>query len=669
MEGLSADTPAVVDDATLSVGQDTNKDDDKGKEDADAGADAERAAVAGIDAPEAQDVLLPVAKFLKIKVAELERIYGEGHRGAIAAQAFAPSDVIQAELARAYVAMRIPAAELQALKERGEHEVDAMVFFKGADKEQPYEQCPEALNDCLHAALTGILIRDDERLALAMIGAIQGEDAYALHGQVDLEHFPPPAQVYEPVMRMYVNDDAAKRATWTLDAFARLYGVVQSNANMCVAPFSSLCYGVGMFPGSVFFNHSCKPNAVAVLMPGKLVVQALEPIAEGEEITLAYQELPVDLLTPAMVRIAHKSSGIIRNNPLGCRCTMCQAQLEAEAVALRQAGLDPDAGRVIELDIMASWEENTRQRMQLDERFRAYAMCMFQYPNSGIGLRSARMLRLTYDHFLTPPASPTASKDSFCADLEFVLSDLYCRCVIHVPSYLDADKVEHEQTAEDYMWWTKLYGDLLSCSAISMPHALCTSLGARCYGSLLACGWYTRQEASLPNATPDEERLFPPSVVGAIDLALKYMPLDEWHAKCQTLSRFLKMWRRVTKDATDKDDMTPRESVYKALEVARKHRNLYGTARRRALLTHHQFACLDEFVKGWVGLRATHVQIFNHALFLDILERSYPLIARSVVQCNVRIADAERRLQLLIAFERQKQEQQAVAPPPPFVPE
>ena len=109
MEGLSADAPAVV----VAVVADKDK-----EEAAASDVDAERAEVAGIDAPEAQDVLLPVANFLKIKVAELERIYGQGHRGAIAAQAFAPSDVIQAELARAYVAMRIPAAELEALKAR-----------------------------------------------------------------------------------------------------------------------------------------------------------------------------------------------------------------------------------------------------------------------------------------------------------------------------------------------------------------------------------------------------------------------------------------------------------------------------------------------------------------------------------------------------------------------
>jgi hypothetical protein len=621
--------------------------------------------VTGIEAPEARDVLLETpAHIVNIAIADLSRIYGEGHRGAIAGKSFAPSDVIQREVARAYVSMRVTQADRDQLAESGDKDAETLNFFTGSTKERPYEQCPEALGSQLHAALTGILIRDDEVLAKVISGAITEEGGYVLHGEVNKVHFADPADVYEHVRKHYLADASAEKLEfWTLDAFARLYGVVQSNASCGVAPFSTFQYGVGFFPGSVFFNHSCKPNAVATLYPGKLIVQALEPIEKGEEITLAYQELPVDLLTPAMVRITHQASGMIRNS-LGCRCSICTAQLEAEAVALREAGLDPDAGRVVDVDMLSAWEEGTRARLQLDDRFHDLAMFMIRTPLTGVGVRAARLLRTNYDHFLTPP-EPLATgepgrKESFCADLAYVLSELYCRCVIHIPNYTDTQGTVHEQSADDFMWWTALYGKMVACSSINLPNSLTASLGARCYGALLACGWYTHQEEALPAATKEEQELFPAPTVGAVALATRYMPVATWLAKCSTMPQFVQEWKKLAHHS--KEEEMPREAVFKALQQVKKHPQLFEVARRRTLLTYHQFAMLDEFVNAWVGLRASHVQIFNHTAFTSLVQKSYAVIDASVMRCNKRIGEAERLLQLRVALERQQQE--AAAPDP-----
>jgi uncharacterized protein len=56
-----------------------------------------------------------------------------------------------------------------------------------------------------------------------------------------------------------------------------------------------------------YLNHSCDPNAEAVLRAGKIVFVALRPIAPGEEITLDYGEEYFELYI----------------RPLGCRCAAC----------------------------------------------------------------------------------------------------------------------------------------------------------------------------------------------------------------------------------------------------------------------------------------------------------------------------------------------------------
>ncbi len=67
-----------------------------------------------------------------------------------------------------------------------------------------------------------------------------------------------------------------------------------------------------------YINHSCRPNAEAVLRTGKMVFIALRGIAPGEEITLDYGRDYFDLFI----------------KPLGCRCAACQAK----AMARRSRG-------------------------------------------------------------------------------------------------------------------------------------------------------------------------------------------------------------------------------------------------------------------------------------------------------------------------------------------
>jgi SET domain-containing protein len=64
-----------------------------------------------------------------------------------------------------------------------------------------------------------------------------------------------------------------------------------------------------------YINHSCDPNAVAVLRRGNIVFVALRAIAPGEEITLDYGEEYFDLFIA----------------PSGCRCAACRPRAKRRA--------------------------------------------------------------------------------------------------------------------------------------------------------------------------------------------------------------------------------------------------------------------------------------------------------------------------------------------------
>ena len=56
-----------------------------------------------------------------------------------------------------------------------------------------------------------------------------------------------------------------------------------------------------------YANHSCRPNAEAVLREGKIVIVAIRTIAPGDEITYDYGKDYFDLFI----------------RPKGCRCAAC----------------------------------------------------------------------------------------------------------------------------------------------------------------------------------------------------------------------------------------------------------------------------------------------------------------------------------------------------------
>ena len=57
-----------------------------------------------------------------------------------------------------------------------------------------------------------------------------------------------------------------------------------------------------------YANHSCRPNAEAVLRRGKIVLVAVRDIAPGDEITYDYGEDYFELFI----------------KPVGCRCAACK---------------------------------------------------------------------------------------------------------------------------------------------------------------------------------------------------------------------------------------------------------------------------------------------------------------------------------------------------------
>jgi hypothetical protein len=220
-----------------------------------------------------------------------------------------------------------------------------------------------------------------------------------------------------------------------------------------------------------------------MVLPNSIMLQALSPIEAGDEITVAYQELPLEMLSPTLVRMLHMRSGAIVNE-LGCRCETCRIHLEDESEALAAAGQDPQGARDVSIDMKDVWLEATSERLKLDERLLTYVMAMINVPKKQEGMLASMGLRMYYEHFLAPPKvdrdtkeerEPDARPPSFCPDLAFIMADIYCRSTVHYPG----------QDPDNYLFWTALYNDLLRRTAINMPKALTDALGVRCYVALL----------------------------------------------------------------------------------------------------------------------------------------------------------------------------------------
>ncbi len=77
-----------------------------------------------------------------------------------------------------------------------------------------------------------------------------------------------------------------------------------------------------------YANHSCRPNAEADLVKGKLILRAIRTIEPGDEITYDYGEEYFELFL----------------RPLGCKCDKCIEQRRKRRKAWRNAAGQSGAG-------------------------------------------------------------------------------------------------------------------------------------------------------------------------------------------------------------------------------------------------------------------------------------------------------------------------------------
>ena len=279
------------------------------------------------------------------------------------------------------------------------------------------------------------------------------------------------------------------------------------NAIRGVVPFSDDSYGVGLFTSSAFLNHACQPNAILAVQPNQVHLYALTKIEAGDEITVSYQELPLEMMAPDLVRTLHMRSGAIVN-AWGCCCEICRIHWDDESQALREAGQDPEAGREVTLNLESMFMAETSQRLKLDRRLLTYVMAMLNASGDEDGMHASNGLRMYYDQFLRPPteeedkrpvaeasdeSSQSSASSSFCPDLAYVMANIYCRSTIHYP----------DQEADNYLFWTALYHDLLRRTAINMPKTMCDALGARCYAALLISAKLGREDLEGQRVTLD----------------------------------------------------------------------------------------------------------------------------------------------------------------------
>jgi hypothetical protein len=452
------------------------------------------------------EVLLDTgASGLPFDVCHMNKTYGPSQRGATAPRQYKAGQVIFRETPAVWVASAVDPLPGDAPPWEQDAEKDYGRFFQGMGRiahgkegsaipayhVAPAELAPPVFPaGGLHVAITGLMIRDREEVA----DTISGDSEWALHGSLDLHNFPPPQDCYEVAKTLYFADKADR---WDVKRFGKLYGVVQVNALGGTLPFSAEYFGAGLFTGAAFFNHSCQPNAIIMVMPNSLRLQALVDIEVGEEITVAYQELPLEFLSPNCVRMLHMRSGAIVNN-LGCRCKSCLAFLEEEDEVIKETGRDPDTTpRDVDMDLKSMWLEATAERLKMDRQLRTFVTVMLNAPNSEEGTVASQELRLQYLRFLAPPSLEEQHKEllrqqeeasrqdgdsdrpppDFCPDLAYMMADMYCRRTIHYPG----------QQEDNLLFWTALYDDLLRRTVISMPKTLTDCLAARCYAVLLIC--------------------------------------------------------------------------------------------------------------------------------------------------------------------------------------
>ena len=411
-------------------------------------------------------------KRLPYDIVMMEDDYGEGHRGAVANMRIETRDIIQVDTARVYVShSAVGGGDI----DDGGVENSRRTFFNG-QKNKPHNLIPKRLatgvKGGIWIALTGCMVRDNENMALMIISPTKG-----LHGRIDTGKCEPPHTAYKLASKLYFKGfNKKKRKRWNEKMFTRLYAVLQLNAFQGYVPLSNNVFGVGFFSGSVYFNHSCAPNAIAVMMPGKLCVQALMDIEVGEEITIAYREVAVDLLAENMCRTMHFNLGISMGKGR-CVCKLCSLSDENEEKVITDASggrLDSKSlDRVVDVDLAAMWTEETIVKLENNSHLRALVISMVRDYDGEEGASAAASLRQAYPHFLDGEV-----ESDYCPDLALVLGELYCTGIIHVP----------HQFPEDLHFWPRVYLKAVNTSRLQLPTTLGAATLARAYGAMLAYG-------------------------------------------------------------------------------------------------------------------------------------------------------------------------------------
>lgn len=375
----------------------------------------------------------------------METEYGQGHRGVIATDRLEPRDIVQMENALVYVTHRM-----------GPHIPESCRSFFGGQASKPYPEVSEELfgvKGALHITLCGLLMRFHEKMARLVIDPVKG-----LHGRVNVGKCGDPKEAYEWVKKLFLSSRSLD-VEWPFEAFVKLFAVVQTNAKEGFIPLSCNVFGLGFFPGAVYFNHACSPNAIATMMPGKLCIQAMADINPGDEITIAYREVAIDLLADGVTGRLHYELGLYD----GCRCKICSSIERPQ---------DEPAVEVNDLSLM--WNPDTLAKLQSDKRLHALVTSVIRAFGEEEGANAVCSLRQFYPHYFTTDLG----EDDYCPDLALVVGELYCLATIHIRG----------QFVEDLAYWPFVYLKAVNASRIQLPASLSTALTARAYAAIMSVG-------------------------------------------------------------------------------------------------------------------------------------------------------------------------------------
>ncbi|KAF8059148.1 hypothetical protein HT031_005320 [Scenedesmus sp. PABB004] len=102
--------------------------------------------------------------------------------------------------------------------------------------------------------------------------------------------------------------------------FANCTGEEFEDPALALLRGSTSCGHLGVWPAAAMANHSCAPNAHAMLLGDRLVVRAAEALAAGEQVFLSY--LGPQLFAPAGVRRAELAA----QWGFECGCARCKAE-------------------------------------------------------------------------------------------------------------------------------------------------------------------------------------------------------------------------------------------------------------------------------------------------------------------------------------------------------